>query len=377
MSRSYAVVGVIAAVMAFSTVASSQQTTIPPIAREIPEGLADRVSPALLGATMTARAGIQGAACRTGSPPSTLIGVEADVSIPADSAPTSARYEVVIDGATVARGTTRFGRVRRPDGSYVSPNSTTRINATVTRLVWNETKTVTVRLPDQRLSATANYAIECLRAVERTVTPSGTLALPDLAFESLLSISLYRQPASTGESEEYTLRRFDGEILLWDTRLCRGHNSAWVIANIEPGLVNRGALDVTQPVVMAFTVERAPGSIFDSAPASPRSVYQPHELRFIEQSVSAARAAAGTGEAALDHVARYTLPASYFPRGAARGRDADTGRESSFVSQYNNADVALPCGGPRRLTIILDPDNAIRESDETNNTMTVTYRLIG
>lgn len=358
----------------WATLAGSQQPLPTP---RLPPAAAERITPLILGATLDARAGVDGSACRAGSPPSTTIRIEADATVPAASAPRSTRYEALIDGVVVASGTINFGRLRRPDGGYASDNSIGRLSTSITRTVWNETKTVTVRLPDLRMSSNANYVIECLRAVTPGAGPPGSLALPDLAFESLLSIALYRGPPDSGVSESIMLRDLSGTVQLWDTRLCRGHNSAWVIANLRPGLVNRGAIDVTQPVDMAFAVERAPESVFESVRAIPRSRYFDFEVRFLERTVDTARAAMGGGEAALDHVARYSIPASYFPRGAARGRDADTGRERSYVSQYNNADAALPCGGPRRLTIILDPNNVIRENNETNNTMTITYQLLG
>jgi hypothetical protein len=44
---------------------------------------------------------------------------------------------------------------------------------------------------------------------------------------------------------------------------------------------------------------------------------------------------------------------------------------------FNRFSVLIPCGHDRLIEVILDPNNLIPESDETNNRLVLHYDLMG
>ena len=88
---------------------------------------------------------------------------------------------------------------------------------------------------------------------------------------------------------------------------------------------------------------------------------EPGTVRFLSTQVSSARSASG-GD--LDVVLRKDIEGSVLNPPGSR-------------IPYIQLDLALPCGPDRSLELVIDPDDAVHESDEGNNRLLLHYDLLG
>lgn len=300
--------------------------------------------------------------CRTSPASGVTVTVRAVITLPDAATETSVAFQIVEGDTVRASGNAAVVRVRRPDGRLAG-SVTVPIEATFDRDGFGGSGSVYLRASAVSANSPAMaYNWGCLTAMPGPgARASTTLALPDLAFsERLTSFAMYR-PNNEGASEG-ALVRSGVPMVLWDTGFCRGHNSNWSIVNVRPVLVNLGNAATPPQVLLEARVSQAP-SLTDNNRQRYNLVHNESDRRFIETNVGGARVATGGN---LDVVLRQQIGAASF-----------NARDATAMRPFNNMDIALPCGPGRSLTLILDPDNLIRESNEDNNRIVIGYDLLG
>ena len=294
------------------------------------------------------------------------VSVRAEATLPATNTDRSVSYQI-LDGDTVrASGNADVLRVGLPGGA--APRARVAISATFDRTGQVGEGQVRIRIggstPSE--SVTARYSFTC--ASIQPQRPAVPVYAPDLAFDTrIFTIQMGRDRRDPLE-ERYGRGRLEffgdahtlepnARVQLWDTTMCRGFDSAWAAIKVTFLIANRGTADAPA----TFQIE---GRVAD-APAwpNPRSVDWSHPRvtqQVIDTELPAARAA--TGRQSTIHFAE--LQSSHW---LVRGRS----------TMFNRFEPVIPCGRDRVLEIILDPDNLIPESDETNNRLIIHYDLLG
>lgn len=280
-----------------------------------------------------------------------------NAALPASTTEKMVKYELREGNVVRATGASPVTRLPDSTGQPGAPFVHVWSGFEVTGLSGSGEIVIRLLDPLPAVSAPLRYSWTCLHSAPASRTSPGVVPLPDLTYApDLLDLSMYR-PAGGGTSDRFRVRP-GGSVLLWDTRACRGQNTGWSMVNLRIVFLQAG----TGPRPPRFTVlARVPRAPQLEGNVNDMHLEEPGTLRFLSTQVSAARAASG-GD--LDVILRKEIDGRVLNGPGSR-------------LPYGQLDIALPCGPDRTLELVIDPDNAVQESDEGNNRLLLHYDLLG